>query len=181
MNPGMLETTSIPILEQVVQFTEARHTVLAGNIANMDTPGYKARDLSVEDFQKRLGEAIDARRQPLAPQPQTAVEELFGSEYVSPGDLVSGDLVSGDFVSPGDVLSPEMLLQSAPAARAERPKPLLAEVAKNTKSILLHDQSNVGMEQQVSEMVKNQMRHNLALNIMVKQFQTLSTAISGRV
>ena len=33
-------------------FTEARHSVLAGNVANLDTPGYKTRDLSVETFQK---------------------------------------------------------------------------------------------------------------------------------
>ena len=40
-----------PVLEQVVNFTEARHGVLAGNIANLDTPGYKTRDLSPELFQ----------------------------------------------------------------------------------------------------------------------------------
>ena len=38
-------STSIPILEQVVNFAEARHHVLAGNIANLDTPGYRVRDL----------------------------------------------------------------------------------------------------------------------------------------
>ena len=48
---ALFQSTTIPALEQVVNFTEARHNVLAGNIANVDTPGYKARDLSVEDFQ----------------------------------------------------------------------------------------------------------------------------------
>ena len=42
----------MPVLEQVVNFTEARHGVLAGNIANLDTPGYKTRDLSPALFQE---------------------------------------------------------------------------------------------------------------------------------
>ena len=40
-----------PVLEQVVNFAQARHGVLAGNIANLDTPGYRVRDLSPEKFE----------------------------------------------------------------------------------------------------------------------------------
>jgi flagellar basal-body rod protein FlgB len=57
----MFRGTSIPVLEQVVNFSQARHNVLAGNIANMDTPGYKVRDLSPDRFQELLQEAIAAR------------------------------------------------------------------------------------------------------------------------
>ena len=62
--------STIPILEQVLNFTEARHNVLAGNIANMDTPGYRTRDLSVETFHDQLKEAIaarDKRNEPISP------------------------------------------------------------------------------------------------------------------
>ena len=51
-----------PVLEQVVNFTAARHNVLAGNIANLDTPGYRAADLSPEMFQSQLKEAVEASR-----------------------------------------------------------------------------------------------------------------------
>ena len=61
MFEGIFQSTSIPIMEQVVGFTEARQNVLAGNIANLDTPGYKTRDLSVEDFQARLKRAISSQ------------------------------------------------------------------------------------------------------------------------
>ncbi len=64
MYEGLFQSTTVPILEQVVSFSQARHTVLAGNIANMDTPGYRVRDLSVEDFQSRLREAIETRHDP---------------------------------------------------------------------------------------------------------------------
>ena len=65
MLSSLFQSSTIPVLEQVVNFTEARHGVLAGNIANLDTPGYKARDLSPAMFQERLKEAIDARHQPI--------------------------------------------------------------------------------------------------------------------
>ena len=43
------------------------------------------------------------------------------------------------------------------------------------------DDSNVGIEYQVTEMVKNQMRHNMALTIMTNQMKLLETAIAGRI
>lgn len=64
--PAMFNSSSIPVLEQVVNFAEARHNVLAGNIANIDTPGYRSADLSPVKFQKQLKEAIDAGRQATA-------------------------------------------------------------------------------------------------------------------
>ena len=67
MLSSLFSSTSIPVLEQVVNFTEARHGVLAGNIANLDTPGYKSRDLSPELFQQRLQSAVEARHAPLSP------------------------------------------------------------------------------------------------------------------
>ncbi len=59
--------TTIPVLEQVINFAEARHNVLAGNIANMDTPGYRVRDLSPEMFHERLKRAIKEEKTGGAP------------------------------------------------------------------------------------------------------------------
>ena len=63
---GALEQTTLSALEQTIKFAQRRHETLAGNIANMDTPGYIARDLSVTDFQEALAEAIESphRRSP---------------------------------------------------------------------------------------------------------------------
>ena len=66
MLSSLFQSSTIPVLEQVVNFTEARHGVLAGNIANLDTPGYKTRDLSPDLFQQRLKEAIETRHQPIS-------------------------------------------------------------------------------------------------------------------
>ena len=62
MISSLLNSSSIPVLEQVLNFSEARHAVLAGNIANLDTPGYQVHDLSPEKFQSRLKDAITSMR-----------------------------------------------------------------------------------------------------------------------
>ena len=59
MFDAMFDNSTLPMLEQVVTFTQARHGVLAGNIANLDTPGYRSRDLSPKEFQARLKDAIE--------------------------------------------------------------------------------------------------------------------------
>jgi flagellar basal-body rod protein FlgB len=60
---SIFQSSTIPVLEHVANFTESRHGVLAGNIANLDTPGYQTRDLSPGLFQARLKEAIQVRHQ----------------------------------------------------------------------------------------------------------------------
>jgi flagellar basal-body rod protein FlgB len=57
----------------------------------------------------------------------------------------------------------------------------LQQVRQSIRSILYHDNSDVGLEQQVAEITKNQMMHDLALNIMRHQFQQLQTAIQERI
>jgi flagellar basal-body rod protein FlgB len=57
----------------------------------------------------------------------------------------------------------------------------LAQVAKSSQVILRHDGGDVSLESQVTEMVKNQMQHNLAISIMQNQYHLLQTAISERL
>jgi flagellar basal-body rod protein FlgB len=139
MIPTLFDNTTIPVLQEVTSFAQARHHVLAGNIANADTPGYQSRDLSVETFQERLQELIDARthhRRPVA----------------SPGDSYASQ--------PGDEMR---------------------RVRETLKSVEFLDGSDVGIEQQVTEVAKNQFLHNLSVAIMNSQFRLLQAAISERV
>ena len=52
---------AIPLLEKTLAFTEARNRMLATNIANMTTPGYRARHLDVASFQAELRAASERR------------------------------------------------------------------------------------------------------------------------
>ncbi|MEX0610839.1 MAG: flagellar basal body rod protein FlgB [Pirellulales bacterium] len=149
MLSSLFQSSTIPVLEQVVNFTEARHGVLAGNIANLDTPGYRTRDLSPALFQERLKEAIETRHEPVRPNYDS---DPFGS---------------------------------TPAYQTERREDRRLEafekVEDSMKSILRHDEADVSMEQQISEIVKNQQQHNLAIGIMSAQFRLLKVAITERV
>jgi flagellar basal-body rod protein FlgB len=130
----LLNASAANVAQQVASFTEARHAILASNIANLDTPGYRVRDLSTETFQQRLQEVIDAQRHP-----------------------------------------------ASPGIRSYATDEAMQRVKDSMKSILYHDESNVGLEQQVTEVAKNQSMHNLAISIMRSQFQMLEVAVSERV
>ncbi len=138
MLPSLFDKTTIPALQETLSFTEARHQVLAGNIANADTPDYQLRDLSVDTFQQRLKELLEGR--------------AGRYEVESPGQLKNSE--------PGDDMR---------------------RVRESMKNIEFLDGSNVALEQQVTEVAKNQFLHNLSVAIMSSQFRLLQTAISERV
>ena len=133
----IFKSTTIPVLQEVIGFAQARHEVLVSNVANVNTPGYRVRDLSVDNFQQRLQEAIDAQQE------------------------------TGATLSPGEI--------------SEQQVASMQEVRDTTRDILYHDGTDVGMEQQVLEISKNQYMHNMAISIMTTQFRMLQTAISERV
>ncbi len=137
MLPGLFQSTNIPALAESVNFAQARHNVLAGNVANANTPGYRVRDLSVETFQQKLKAAIE-------------MSETKG-EPISPGIRRS---TTGDPIR---------------------------DVRSELTNILYHDDTNMDMEKQVTEISKNQFLHSFALTVMNDQFQLLQAAISERV
>lgn len=56
---SMLGQSAVGALTQTLQFTERRHELISSNVANMDTPDYKTRDLDVKSFQAELREAVE--------------------------------------------------------------------------------------------------------------------------
>lgn len=135
MLTSLLNGTALPALEQTVNFAQKRHMLLASNIANMDTPGYQTRDVSVDNFQQHL---LTAVTQPQSPK----------STYSTP---------------------------------AETQQSNFAKVRDVSNQILMHDGSDVSLEQQVTEISKNQGMHNTAVALMRSQYQTLRAAIAESV
>ena len=116
---GIFNTTTIPALEQTLTFSQKRHELLAGNLANLDTPGYRAKDLDVGDFQNALAESIDLHK-----------KAIDSGKPLTRDDIRSGPRVS--------------------------------------------------LEQQVSEVAKNEHMHALAITTMRSQFALLRAAITER-
>ena len=121
----MFSSSTIPVLEQWVNFAQSRHNILATNVANIDVP---------EQFQEKLQDAIETKADDgsLSPTGSRIGVDPFG------------------------------------------------KVKRELNGILYHDQSNVGLEQQVAEITKNHLQHNLALSLLNSQFRVLQSAVSER-
>lgn len=164
----MCNSTSLPALEQTAIFTQRRHEILAGNLANLDTPDYRARDLQVGQFQTALADSIEAARNP---SPGHSLPTL--STPSSPGlpAPFSGPL---RLSAKGDLAN--VAKQIAPGQRDD----FAAGPRQAMEPIVLHDGSDVSLERQATEIAKNQSMHNLAIATMRSQFGLLRAAITER-
>jgi flagellar basal-body rod protein FlgB len=126
----LLNQGSEPMLEEMLRFTEARHRLIAQNVVNISTPGYKQQDLSLEKFQRMLAERADQANE------------------------------SG----PGSVRFDDIGM----------------EAEKSHHGILFHDGQTRSMEQLMSDQAKNALMHNMAIELLRRQFQTMEMAIKGQ-
>jgi flagellar basal-body rod protein FlgB len=148
---AMFQSASMRSLEQTVSFAERRHAILAGNVANMDTPGYQTRDLSVESFQNSLRDAIKAERNLQSNTP---------------------DLRMGLFGAVEEATRPTI---------EEARQVAMENVRDSMKQVVYHDGSDDSIEMQVTQIAKNQSMHTMAVTLMKSQFRQLQMAISGTV
>lgn len=125
----LLNQDGTPVLEQMLHFTAARHRLIAQNVVNISTPGYRQVDLSLEKFQKMLAERVN---------------QAEGGNDASFADLT-------------------------------------AEVENPHRGILFHDGQTRSMEQLMSDQAKNALMHNLAIELLRRQFQTMETALKERL
>ena len=126
----LLNQGSGPLLEQMLRFTSARHDLIAQNVVNISTPGYKQRDLSVETFQQKLS------------------ERFAEAQDAPPGSMRFDDIS--------------------------------ADVEQGGHGILFHDGQNRSMEQLMSDQAKNALMHNVAIELLRRQFQTMEMALKDR-
>ena len=126
----LLNDASTPVLEQMLQFTAARHRLIAENVVNISTPGYQQKDLSLEKFQQMLAERVTESRD--APPGATRFDDITG------------------------------------------------EVENARRGILFHDRQTRSMEQLMSDQAKNALMHNVAIELLRRQFQTMETALKER-
>jgi flagellar basal-body rod protein FlgB len=59
----LLNQGNAPLLEQTLKFHAARHRLIAENMVNATTPGYRQKDLSLTKFQSMLQERVKEREQ----------------------------------------------------------------------------------------------------------------------
>lgn len=114
----LFNSTAIPALQQTLVFTEKRHELLASNIANLDTPDYRARDLPVDRFQDALAESIEQSKRP-------SPGHMSGSQG---SDLFSNAVQRDDIASgPRDSMEPIVLHDGSDVSMERQ----VTEIAKN--------------------------------------------------
>ena len=67
-------------LEKLMAYTEARHRVLAENVANIDNPHYRTKHLDTKAFQRSLREALDRRKATGASTFELPAGDDFGTD-----------------------------------------------------------------------------------------------------
>ncbi len=154
MMQPLFESSAIPLLEKVAVFGERRHDVIAGNIANVDTPNYKTRDLPVQKFQDAL---------------RAAVERMHNSS--SPAAGVAANPLSG----------PASNSRSAPATIEQLfPEELFQASDASPRNLTFQDANNRSIESEFMEMTKNNMMQNFAVELMQAQMNMLQAVIQER-
>ncbi|MGE0755154.1 MAG: flagellar basal body rod protein FlgB [Alphaproteobacteria bacterium] len=61
----MLDTSLMTVMKAKLKYHSARQAEIAQNVANVDTPGYKARDIAEPDFAKLVRGGSSARNLPM--------------------------------------------------------------------------------------------------------------------
>ncbi len=77
------------ILEKLIQATQVRHRVLSSNVANVDTPKYRAKDVDFRSFLERESSGVkttNPRHLSTSPVSTGQTADLKGSENQSWGD-----------------------------------------------------------------------------------------------
>lgn len=108
---------SNPAIEKMLSFTEARHRVISENVANIDTPGYRTKQLDPGLFQKALRRAIEAQKR----EPDAAMTLDQTREFRERG----GRLVTTPSLEPTE----NLLFHDGTNARIEKE---MSELASNT-------------------------------------------------
>lgn len=60
---GLINSGPMPVLESAMRFAAQRQTLLAHNIANIETPDFRPMDVAPAEFQSVLSRAVEQRRE----------------------------------------------------------------------------------------------------------------------
>lgn len=181
--------------EKMLDVTTIRHRVIANNLANVNSPGFKRSEVSFEEALQKIREYEED-----APETQTAkgsgvdaqllqnlsLEKLHYNGQHFGGDLgVNFAIAEATFhhnsekhPAAGVELDPR-----APGAKGMSRSDLIAAVQPevvDTDGTQRMDGNNVSPELEVAKMIKNTSFYNVLVSSISGEFRTLKTIISNR-
>lgn len=184
--------------EKMLDVTTVRHRVIADNIANVNTPGFKRSEVSFKDALERIrnsqdegrptgdGKHVDINDQLLQ---NLSLDNLYHESLAYPGDNgvtfsladTKFDRLYGSHPAGGSTASdmdpraqPERGLSRADIIASVQPE-IVQEGGSQRK-----DGNNVSPEMEMSKMIKNTSFYNVLVSSISGEFRTLKTIISNR-
>lgn len=148
----MQDLNLMAALLQKMDWTENRQKLLAANIANADTAGYKAQDLEPLDFKDLLGSSTSKL--------SLAAASSAGSAHVAPSALETTDpkhisVNTGSVSVGGDGTRQKRTYETSP------------------------DGNSVILEEQLVKMNSNFADHSLATNLYLRNMAMLKTSLKS--
>jgi flagellar basal-body rod protein FlgB len=139
--------------------TEVRHKELVNNIANMDTPYYKARDINVDEFRGLLGKAVQQRRE-VSPWHfnMGAGRDVEGRKSLDPFHMSSLEQMKDGHISTG-----------------------YRVLKRQDDTVMRHDQNNVTPEGELARLGKNSALHRSFVTLAKDNFRMIETALRLRM
>ena len=142
---------ALPALDKAIRRAGARHTVIAHNIANLETPGFQPVDVDPAAFQAELADAIDRRR---------AGKTTDSSRGGGHGSL---DMESTREIEIG------------------RDGSLRLNPRTSSGNILFHDRNNRDLERTMQSLVENASAFRVATDLLRNRTTALRDAMAERV
>lgn len=150
--------SNIPVTSEVIRMTEVRHKELVNNIANMDTPYYKARDINTKEFKSLLGDAIDARKKS------------------HPWHF---SMQSGRDVRARTTLN-HFHMDSIQDLKEGRMSTGFRRMKRMDDTVMRHDQNNITPESELARLGKNSALHKTFVTLAKDNFRMIETALRMR-
>ena len=165
---NVLNSTSTGLLQKLAEFGERRHAVLSKNLAHIETPNYKTRDLPVAAFENALAAAVRAQGGAV----QGGNSSVPTPSVVTPTASSVSSWMAGSLpnATPSTTVSMESLF----------PQELFQEVESDPKNVTFQDGGNRSVEREFMELRKNLMLQQFAVQLMTSQFAMMQTVISER-
>lgn len=148
----LLNGDSLPALERTLQFASARQAVIANNIANLETPGFRPADVSPETFQGLLRDALDERQ----------AAQACG--------IGGAETLAADH---GLALPQSDAIRIGPHGMTLEPQPL-------GEGILFHDGNDRSLERILQSLTENLMTFRFAASMVRSRFASIDSAIRER-
>ena len=152
---------TIEVLEQAINIRSSRNSVLAGNIANIDTPGYVPRDVNF----KKLMENYMNDGQP------SEMATTDPSHFTVARSSGSGDRLSLSGSRAGGELAATDPRHFTTASQKSASEPIMYSTEEGTPNSL-------DLDQEMAKLSANNLQYQAAVTVLIKKFEGLVNAIT---